>query len=291
MTKKNAQKWDTELTQSQVGIWVRWWPLLELTQASHWKQPRTLTVASFPQFTHWYMPSVHVGPAFPVVWFHKKGKVAEVGGNNQLWETKGTWIQDCIWAEWRKYLLAPAQEVHQGQFGSVYCQHKLRACLGPPLLQHFPTMGQRSWCGRGKSTLLKGKEPAWAQPSGVLLQQPEIKIHSQLGGDSHEQRGNPTSYPAQFQDLHLLLRWWLLVHPEERSDMYPCQIQFSHQRNQAHAIHTGTFPQSDTHVRPQKVTVLSKFIEVEKVKQDEKAEELVSIKRARENPEEVMKQR
>ena len=73
--------------------------------------------------------------------------------------------------------------------------------------------------------------------------------------------------------------------------MYPCQIQFSHQRNQAHAIHTRTFPQSDTHVRPQKVTVLSKFIEVEKVKQDEKAEELVSIKRARENPEEVMKQR
>ena len=50
-------------------------------------------------------------------------------------------------------------------------------------------------------------------------------------------------------------------------------------------------PYRDTHVRPQKVTVLSKFIEVEKVKQDEKAEELVSIKRARENPEEVMKQR
>ena len=43
-------------------------------------------------------------------------------------------------------------------------------------------------------------------------------------------------------------------------------------------------PQSDTHVRPQKVTVLSKFIEVEKVKQDEKAEELVSIKRPPEVP-------
>ena len=65
--------------------------------------------------------------------------------------------------------------------------------------------------------------------------------------------------------------------------MYPCKIQFSHPRTQAHAIHTGTFPQSDTHIRPQKLTVLSKFIEVEKVKQDEKAEELVSVKRAREN--------
>ena len=65
--------------------------------------------------------------------------------------------------------------------------------------------------------------------------------------------------------------------------MYPCQIQFSHPRIRAHAIHTGTFPQSDTHIRPQKLTVLSKFIEVEKMKQDEKAEELVSVKRAREN--------
>lgn len=134
MTKKDAQKWDTEVTQSKVGIWVRWWPLLELTQASHWKQPRTLTVASLPQFTHWYMPSVHVDPAFPVVWFHKRVRWQKLEGNNQLWETKGTWIQDCIWAEWGKYLLAPAQEVHQGQFGSVYGQHKLRACLGPPLL-------------------------------------------------------------------------------------------------------------------------------------------------------------
>ena len=81
-----------------------------------------------------------------------------------------------------------------------------KSLLGPSLASALPTMGQRSWCGRGKSTLLKGKEPAWAQPSGVLLQQPGIKTHSQLGGDSHEQRGNPISHPAQFQSLHLLLR-------------------------------------------------------------------------------------
>lgn len=59
---------------------VGWWPLLELTQASHRKQPVTLTVASLPQFTHWYMPSVHVGPAFPVVWFHKRVRWQRLGG-------------------------------------------------------------------------------------------------------------------------------------------------------------------------------------------------------------------
>ena len=65
--------------------------------------------------------------------------------------------------------------------------------------------------GRGGSIYLKGTEPAWAQPSGLLLQQPGIRRH------------------------------------------------------------------------PQQVTVSPKFAEAEKVKQNEKAEELLSIERAREN--------
>ena len=137
-----------------------------------------------------------MGPAFPEVWFHKGVRWQRLEGNNRLWETKGTWIQDCIWAEWGKYLLAPAQAVHQGQSESVYCQHELKACLGPRLFSHFPTTGQRSWCVRGKSTLLKGKEPARAQAfrgsAPATWGQNPLPIRRWQSWAE----GNPTSYPA-----------------------------------------------------------------------------------------------
>ena len=46
-----------------------------------------------------------------------------------------------------------------------------------------------------------------------------------------------------------------------------------------HAVHTGMLPHNNTPLRPQSVTVLPKFTEAEKVKQNEKAEELLSIER------------
>lgn len=45
----------------------------------------------------------------------------------------------------------------------------------------------------------------------------------------------------------------------------------------AHTVHTGMLPHKKTPSRPQKVTVPPKSIKTEKVKQNEKAEELLSI--------------
>jgi len=52
----------------------------------------------------------------------------------------------------------------------------------------------------------------------------------------------------------------------------------------AHTVHTGMLPHKNTPSRPQHETIPPKSRETEKVKKNEKAEELLSIKRAGENP-------
>lgn len=51
-----------------------------------------------------------------------------------------------------------------------------------------------------------------------------------------------------------------------------------------HTVSTGTFPHKNSTSRPQQVTGSPKFIEAEKVKRNEKAEDLLSIERVREKP-------
>ena len=58
--------------------------------------------------------------------------------------------------------------------------------------------------------------------------------------------------------------------------------QVSHQRHWAHSVCIGMLPHKNTSSRLQYLTVSPKFIEAEKVKQNEKAEELLTIERARE---------
>lgn len=72
------------------------------------------------------------------------------------------------------------------------------------------------------------------------------------------------------------------AHPEQRRGGRPHQTQLSQKRHRAHGGRTGTLPHRKTSSKPKQVTALSRFTEKGKARQNEKAEELLSIERAKE---------
>ena len=66
--------------------------------------------------------------------------------------------------------------------------------------------------------------------------------------------------------------------PQEKAQPISLQIQLSHQSHWAHTDCIETIPHKGMPLRPAQVTVLPSFIEMEKVKQNEKAKEYVPKK-------------
>ena len=89
--------------------------------------------------------------------------------------------------------------VHRGHIGCsrVLClrsahhsQHLLmswKPTLSPPALALLPS-GARVPAGRGKDALLKGTQPAWTQPSGLLFHQPESNLTPSMAVIANEWR-------------------------------------------------------------------------------------------------------
>ena len=100
---------------------------------------------------------------------------------------KRTWTRGCTRAEQGQQLLVPAQIVYQRERGPLSAAYP--ACR-PPFLQHLPG------AGRGKSIHLKGIEPAWAQSSGLLLQQLGIRSHPNRVTRVTGQKGTHTAHQA-----------------------------------------------------------------------------------------------
>ena len=136
---------------------------------------------------------------------------------------------------------------------------------------------------RGQRCHLEEKEPIQTWPSGLLLQQPETWPDLQQGGVVSWARTSPGSWLAAALappfPLHLLLRRQLPACPGKKCDSY--QIQPFHHSQGAHTGCTGLFLHKDTPSTQWKVTISPNFIK--KVKQNEKIEEFVLIKRTREN--------
>ena len=134
--------------------------------------------------THIKDPS---SPDYLAVWLHKRAGVAEAWWCDWLRGTKDSCTQVCIWLEWGKQLLLPAQAVHWRQLGqsTVLGRRKLRACTRCACFSTLLLLRPRTRCREMESTHLKGMESAGAQPSELLLHQPGGGCSPWLGHDGH----------------------------------------------------------------------------------------------------------
>ena len=137
--------------------WSQRWPMLRRSPgwaaAAHQEPPRSPRAAPLPQPTYQYMLSPHGSlPDYKSSSTTGVG-VAEAGGSDWLWETKG-FIPKAA-SEW-----------------SSRCLHRLcirpLSAYRPRMLQHSP-LGQRSWYREREKQILEGKGVSLSLTSGLLL--------------------------------------------------------------------------------------------------------------------------
>ena len=99
--------------RGRTRLWSQRWPMLRRSPgwaaAAHQEPPRSPRAASLPQPTYQYMLSPRGSlPDYKSSSTTGVG-VAEAGGSDWLWETKGIHTQGCIWVKQQM----PTQAVHQ----------------------------------------------------------------------------------------------------------------------------------------------------------------------------------
>ena len=174
--------------------WSQRWPMLRRSPgwaaAAHQEPPRSPRAALLPQLTYQYMLSSRRSlPDYTNSSTTRVG-VAEAGGSDWLWETKGIHTQGCIWVK---------QDAYTG-CASDLCLHTGPTCFSTALWGNGPGTE------RERNRHLKGKESAWAWPQGffssnlITRLDPDTDPHQAVMAT--EQTGSPASHLTSALALH-----------------------------------------------------------------------------------------